>query len=327
VGALPEPERALGAVREAAGTRDLVGLYAAGTICRGFANSLGQRNWYETDTFNLDWSFYHERDKAVKAAYAGFVWDDASFARKVDVAVHQLDALARKPVTIRPGRYRVYLAPSALHDMVGMLAWGGFGLKSHRTRQTPLIKLVEGEAAMSDAVTILEDTAGGIAPDFQSAGFIRPERVTLIERGGYRDCLVSPRSAREYGVPTNGASAMETPESIAVEAGDLPAEGILERLGKGIWIGNVHYLNYSDRSACRTTGMTRFATFWVEDGVIQAPLDVMRFDETLYRVLGRNLVGLTAEREMILDPETYGARSTSSGHVPGALVEDFTFTL
>ena len=75
------------------------------------------------------------------------------------------------------------------------------------------------------------------------------------------------------------------------------------------------------------TGMTRFATFWVEDGEIKAPLNVMRFDETAYRMLGENLVDLTAEREMILDAGTYFQRSTTSGNLPGALVDDFTFTL
>ena len=47
--------------------------------------------------------------------------------------------------------------------------------------------------------------------------------------------------------------------------------------------------------------MTRFACFWVEEGQIVAPINVMRFDETLYRVLGENLIDLTCEREMILD--------------------------
>ena len=73
--------------------------------------------------------------------------------------------------------------------------------------------------------------------------------------------------------------------------------------------------------------MTRFATFWVENGEIKAPLNVMRFDETAYRVLGENLVALTAERDLILDADTYSQRSTCSGRLPGALVEDFTFTL
>jgi predicted Zn-dependent protease len=110
-------------------------------------------------------------------------------------------------------------------------------------------------------------------------------------------------------------------------AGSLPREAVLTQLDTGVYINNVWYLNYSDRSACRLTGMTRFATLWVENGVIQAPLNVMRFDESIYHMLGEHLLDLTAERELILDASTYHCRSTSSSRLPGALVEDFTFTL
>jgi len=101
----------------------------------------------------------------------------------------------------------------------------------------------------------------------------------------------------------------------------------LSRLETGLYINNLHYLNYSDRPNCRMTGMTRFATFWVENGNISAPLNVMRFDETLYRLFGINLIGLTTEREFMLDPTTYGSRSTFSARMPGALIEDFALTL
>jgi predicted Zn-dependent protease len=166
-----------------------------------------------------------------------------------------------------------------------------------------------------------------VAPNFQGAGFIKPDQVTLIEAGSFHHCLVSPRSAKEYGVPTNGASNGETPQSLDMAAGDMPRQDVLQRLDTGVYINNVWYLNYSDRSACRMTGMTRFATFWVEHGVIQAPLNVMRFDESLYRMLGEHLLGLTSERELILNTSTYHQRSTGSSRVPGALVEDFNFTL
>jgi hypothetical protein len=53
----------------------------------------------------------------------------------------------------------------------------------------------------------------------------------------------------------------------------------------------------------------------------------MRFDESLYRIWGSNLIGLTRDRDMILSSETYGGRSCESLHLPGALVEDFAFTL
>lgn len=126
---LPTADQSLEQIRAASKGRDLVGLYAAGEISAGFANSLGQRNWYDTSSYNLDWSFYHQQDKAVKSSYAGFVWDDAAFARKVDTAVQQLGSLARDPVTIDPGGYRVYLAPAAVHDIVGLLGWGGLRLE------------------------------------------------------------------------------------------------------------------------------------------------------------------------------------------------------
>ena len=152
---LPEAGETVGRIQAAAGDKDLVGIYAAGAVHRGFANSLGQRNWYSTHSYNLDWSFYLRADKAVKSSYAGFAWDDAAFERKVDLAGKQLKALEAKPKKIDPGHYRVYLAPAAVYDMVGMLSWGGFGLKALKTRQTPLLLLAEGDQTMADGVTIL----------------------------------------------------------------------------------------------------------------------------------------------------------------------------
>src|SRR6266850_721298 len=295
--------------------------HAAGGIYAGFANAFGQRNWFASYSFNCDWSFYHQADKAVQTAYAGFVWEPDEFARKVAIAAEQLEQLRQAPRTIPPGHYRVYLAPAALDDVLHTLAWGGFGLKDHRTKQTTLLKMVEEGARLHPAVTLRENTRDGVAPNFQGAGFIKPDQVILIDAGTFRNCLVSPRSAKEYGVPTNAAASGETPQSLDMAAGDMPRQDVLQRLDTGVYINNVWYLNYSDRSACCMTGMTRFATFWVEHGVIQAPLNVMRFDASMYRMLGEHLLGLTSARELILNTSTYHQRSTRSSRVPGALVD------
>lgn len=324
---LPASADAVAAIIGAGQGRDLVGFYAAGGTYAGFANAFGQRNWFANYSFNCDWSFYHTADKAVKTAYAGFVWDAAAFTEKVETAAMELAQLHATPRTIAPGRYRVYLAPAAMEDILHTLSWGGFGLKDHRTKQTSLLKMAEDGARLHPAVTLRENTRDGVAPNFQGAGFLKPDQVTLIDAGQLRDCLVSPRSAKEYGVPTNGATGGESPQSLDMAAGTLPRAAVLEQLDTGMYINNVWYLNYSDRPACRMTGMTRFATFWVEQGRIQAPLNVMRFDESLYRILGEHLVGLTRERELILSTSTYHQRSTSSSRLPGALVNDFQFTL
>ncbi|HSP99180.1 MAG TPA: metallopeptidase TldD-related protein [Candidatus Dormibacteraeota bacterium] len=324
---LPAAGEATAAIQSMARHGDLVGIYAAGAIHSGFANAFGQRNWDSSENFNLDWSFFHAADKAVKGTYAGTAWNSGELARKAEALAEQLTVLRQTPRPIPPGGYRVYLTPAAVWELLGVLGWGGFGLRAHRTKTTPLLKMIEEGARLHPSVSLSENTGEGIAPGFQEAGFIRPSRVQLIAGGAYRECLVSPRSALEYGVETNGASAGEAPSSIDMAPGSLARDRVLAELGTGIYVGNLWYLNFSDRAACRTTGMTRFATFWVDGGVIQAPIDVMRFDETVYRLLGENLVGLTAEREFILDPGSYFHRSTDSARLPGVLVDDFTLTL
>ena len=101
----------------------------------------------------------------------------------------------------------------------------------------------------------------------------------------------------------------------------------LAALDTGLYIGNLWYLNFSDRPACRVTGMTRFASFWVDKGKIVAPVNVMRFDDSMFRVLGDRLVGLTAERDLVVNGETYRSRSVRSMRLPGAVVSEMAFTL
>jgi len=321
----PTPDAVLDALRTSGADHDMAGLYAGGGIEIGFANSLGQRNWFATQSFHWDWSFYHQADKAVKGSYGGFQWNPQAFQDKIDESMEALDILSRPARTIEPGEVRVFLSPNALKEIIQMLCWGGFGLKAQRTRTSLLTKLVDGREHLADEVTIREHTSAGLAPNFSDAGFLKPECVTLIENGIHRDALVSPRSAKEYGIPTTGGG--ESPESIDMLPGKLKRSDVLAELGTGVYINSLWYLNYSDRSSGRITGMTRFATFYVEDGVITAPLNVMRFDETIYRLLGSNLQALTSDVEFFPDSNTYFQRSTSSIRLPGALIDGFRFTL
>ncbi len=139
--------------------------------------------------------------------------------------------------------------------------------------------------------------------------------------------LISPRTAREFELAQNGANAPEMPESLDMAAGNLASADAMTALDTGLYVGNLWYLNFSDRPACRLTGMTRFASFWVEGGKIVAPVDVMRFDDSVFRLLGDQLVGLTADRELLVNGETYCARNVSSMRLPGAVVRDMAFTL
>jgi len=325
-GTLLPAQAVVEAVTGKAQGHDLVGFYAGGTVYRGFANSLGQRNWHEVDSFNFDWSFYRQTDQAVKASYAGFEWQQEDFGRAMESALERLPLLGKPRKQIEPGEYRAYLAPRALDELAGLLSWGGFSARARATKQSPLLRMQEGET-LSSRVSIFENIKEGVAPGFQADGFVKPAQVTLIEKGLLEKPLVSPRSAKEYGLQTNAANGAEMPQALDIAAGTLEQGEVMKALDTGLYISNLWYLNFSDRPAGRITGMTRFATFWVEGGRIAAPLAPMRFDDSIYRMLGENLVDLTASRELLLDPSTYGERSTSSARLPGALLRALRFTL
>lgn len=325
-GAMPSADAMVDTILGAANGHDLVGLLAAGPVYRGFCNSEGQRNWHATTTFNLQWSLYHRADKAVKSTYAGFAWDDAELQQRMGSAVERLALISRPPKSLQPGKYRAYLAPTAMEEIAGMLCWGGFSGRALATQQSSLAKMKDG-ARLDPRVFLGEDTSRGVAPAFQAEGFTRPSQVPLIAEGLLVGSLVSPRTAREFDLQANGANAHEMPESLAMEGGTLPEREALAALDTGLAIGNLWYLNYSDRPACRMTGMTRFATFWVENGRVVAPVDVLRFDDTIYRMLGDKLEALTVERELLLESNTYGSRMLTSTTLPGALLSEMQFTL
>ena len=175
---------------------------------------------------------------------------------------------------------------------------------------------MQSQQRLDPRVRITEDIDDGVAPAFQAEGFVRPGKVPLITDGALVGSLVSPRTAREFDLQANGANGGESPEALAMDGGSLPARDALAALDTGLAVGNLWYLNYSDRPACRMTGMTRFATFWVEGGKVVAPVNVLRFDDTLYRMLGDNLEALTTERELLLDANSYGSRMLTSSTCP-----------
>ncbi|WP_462322272.1 metallopeptidase TldD-related protein, partial [Halochromatium sp.] len=316
---------AIGTLTDQAAGLDLVGIYAAGEMATGLASSIGHRHWHQSCSFHLDWSCYLQADKAVKDSYSGFDWEPSAIQARLEQQRQQLAVMARPVRQIELGQYRAFLAPAALEELLDMLAWGGFGLRDHRTQQTPLLHLAEGELSLSPILSLTEDHSRGLTPGFTDEGFLKPEQVALIEQGHFGHCLADARSAKEYRATVNAAA--EWPEALALAAGSLPTAEALAALDTGLYIGNLWYGNWSDRNACRVTGMTRFGSFWVERGELIAPVAVMRFDDSLYRLLGDQLEALTRERELRLSAETYGGRSTASTLLPGALVSSLNLTL
>ncbi len=332
-GTLPSAAQVIALVHEAAGQRlqqDLVGFYAAGPLVRAFADSQGSRHWHRVESFHFEWCLFQRADKAIKSAYAGSHWSDAAFVAKLQESAQRMPLLALPARTLQPGAYRAALAPAAMAELLSTLGWSGFSLKARRTEFSSLMRFSRGNAQFASGFQLEEDFGRSTTASFSSEGFLRPPSVVLVQDGSLPadgGTLNSPRSAAEYGVPTHGVGSGESPQALHLRGGSIADDALLRTLGTGLFISNLWYLNYSDRAACRITGMTRYACFWVEGGELVAPLNVMRFDDDALRLFGPGLVGLTATPEFIPNGDTYGSRQLGSITTPAAVVEGFALTL
>lgn len=306
---------------------DAAGIFSSGAMARGFAHSLGHFHWFSTELFQVDYSLYTASRRASKHSYSGTRWDASAFRAQVDQARSQLQILEREPKRLKPGQYRTYLAPDSVHAFVEMFSWGVVGERSIRKSDSPFKWLRTSEKTFSSKFTLSEDFKKCAQPRFNDLGGLAPETVSIVSSGNLQETLVSARSASEFGLTSNGANAGETLRAPCVGAGDLKTSQVLSELGEGLYLSQLHYLNWSDRLHGRITGMTRFACFWVEGGKIVAPIENLRFDDSLFRVFGSELIDFTRETEHFSNPSTYEYRQIGGSVVPGLLLKEMAFTL
>ncbi|MBK9571512.1 MAG: Zn-dependent protease [Rhodoferax sp.] len=325
-GALLAPEQVVAQVVGPAQGCDLAGLYAGGTVIRANRNSKGQSHWFATETFFLDYSIYNG-PQAAKGSYAGSHWNAGEWAANLARTKALLALLSKPQQDVKPGAYRTYLAPRAMSDLVGMMGWNALSAAAWKQGRSPFKKLAEKELRLSPLLSIDENFGLGLTPRFNNLGEVSATTLPLIEAGELQTLLVSSRTAKEYGLVTNGAADGESPRALDVRPGSLQEADILQALDTGLYLSNLHYLNWSDPVSARVTGMTRYACFWVEGGEIVGPIKDLRWDESLYSALGSKLMALTAQAEIDPAVDTYFQRALGGSRSPGALIDGFTFTL
>ena len=306
---------------------DIAGIWASGFIFSGNANTLGQKHWFSTETFSLDCSLITKDERMVKATFSDSTWNQDKYEKFMNDSKNQLHHMEKEAIKINPGNYRTYIASAGVNDLLGMLSWNGISEASIQRGQSALCNMKNQGTQLSPCFSLSEDFRTGLVPKFNGLGEISPETLPLIQNGVLKNTLISSQTAKEYNLSSNYASSGEYIRSAYMQGGELKDKNILSEIDEGLYLGNLHYLNWSDNIGGRITGMTRYACFWVEGGEIVAPIENMRFDDSLYNFFGDNLESVS--ENVIFNPETgtYNNRSLGGTYCPGILLSSFSLTL
>jgi len=306
---------------------DLAGIWASGNIFVGFANSKDLFHWFSTDSFSFDYSLVTETEKMVKDTFAGTHFNLDDYNSFMANSIVQLKMLENKPVQLKPGDYRTYIAPAGVSDLLGMFSWNGLSEGAIRRGQSAFLKMKNENVKLSPCFSLNEDFSTGLTPMFNDEGELAVQKLPLINDGVLKNTLINSRTAQEYKIESNFAGGWEGLRSPVMSKGDLIENNIPKEIDTGVFLNNLHYLNWSDNIGGRITGMTRYACFWVENGKIVAPIENMRFDDTIYNIFGKNLESVTNHSQFIPDTGTYSSRSFGGTDCPGILLNSFSLTL
>jgi len=306
---------------------DLVGIWASGQIFSGISNSKGQKHWFATDTFSLDFSLVNSSHKMVKGTFAGSDWNQKEYEKYITQAKQKLNLLSKKPVKLKIGKYRTWFESKAVADFLTMFSWQGVSEANIQQGNSAFIKMRNNEQRFSEKFTLAEDFRPGLVPRFNEKGEVAPEVLEIIKNGNLENTLINSRTAKEYKLKSNNANNEEWLRAPIMANGSLTDEDVLKRLDTGLFLSNLHYLNWSDNIGGRITGLTRYACFWVENGEIVGPIETMRFDDTIYNLFGGELEVVGENVKITPEVETYEGRQYGNITCPGMLVNSFELTL
>jgi predicted Zn-dependent protease len=217
------------------------------------------------------------------------------------------------PVELPPGKYTVVLTPLAL-DPVLSYVFGGFDARSNEEGRGPLAKpggsTRVGEQLFSPKVTLVSDPADQLIPGMPwGEGGLPAEKQTLIEKG----VVKALRRNRFWAQKTKQKPTIDG-GNYRLMGGGKKLEELIAGCEKGLLISHIWYVRYLNPQALSVTGLTRDATFLIENGKVTKPAKNFRFNVSLLDVL-KNVDDLGQE-EMV---QEFGA-------LPAARIKDFTMS-
>ena len=254
------------------------------------------------------------------AGGAHFDWariDASAFgARAIEKA-----RLSRSPVAIEPGRYTVILEPTAVGNLVQLIA-GALNARAADEGRSFFSRPGGGSKiglkVVDERVTLLSDPLDPEAPavPFTAEG-LPLSRTVWIENGVVRNLAYDRYWAERQSRPPSSASA-----TLRMSGGSALIDEMIASTRRGLLVTRFWYIRGVDARTILYTGLTRDGTFLIENGRITKAVKNLRFNESPIFMLNNIEAMGTPVRVSASEAGSAGAAVV----VPPLKVRDFTFT-
>ncbi|WP_309671394.1 TldD/PmbA family protein [Gemmatimonas sp.] len=230
---------------------------------------------------------------------------------------------SRSPVAIEPGRYTTILEPTAVGNLVQLIA-NAMQARSADEGRSFFSKQGGGNKiglkVVDERVTLLSDPADSPSSSGGYDGDGMPlEKVTWIENGVVKNLNYDRFWAQKQGVqPTRSGGR----GALRMLGGTTSVADMIKSTERGILVTRFWYIRGVDPRTILYTGLTRDGTFLIENGKVTRPIKNFRFNESpIFFLNNLEAMGPTIR---INASENLGAGGAV--YMPPIKVRDFTFS-
>lgn len=256
--------------------------------------------------------------------------DGTSFAdidaKQVAATAVEKARLSRNPVAIEPGRYTTILEPTAVGNLVQLIA-GAMQARSADEGRSFFSKQGGGNKigmkVVDDRVTLITDPddAPSSTGGFDGSG-LPLEKVTWIENGVVKTLNYDRYWAQKQNVPPTRVGGGFGARSLRMLGGTTSIADMVRDTERGVLVTRFWYIRAVDPRTILYTGLTRDGTFLIENGKVTRPIKNFRFNESpIFFLNNLQAMGPTIR---INASENLGAGGAV--YMPPIKVRDFTFS-
>jgi predicted Zn-dependent protease len=323
--------RAVRAITGQAAESDLVstGYLEANTGAVAVANSRGLFA-YRRETGVALTTTVRTKD-GTGSGWAGAAHHDFTRIDPADLGARAADKARRSanPAAIEPGRYTVVLEPTAVGNLVQLMA-GALNARAADEGRSFFSRPGGGNKigmkVVDERVTIISDPMDQEAPSapFAGDGLPLPRRV-WIENGVVQTLAYDRYWAQQKGVEPNtggGGGFGGGVGGLRMSGGDASLEDLIASTERGVLVTRFWYIRPVDQRTILYTGLTRDGTFLIENGRVTRPIKNMRWNESPVFLLNN----LEAMGRPVRVSASESGSPGAAVVVPPVKARDFNFT-
>jgi len=257
------------------------------------------------------------------SGWAGAVHHDFSRIDPRALGARAIDKAQRSvnPVAIEPGRYTVVLEPTAVGNLVQLIAFN-LGARNADEGRSFFTKPGGGNKIglkiIDERISITSDP---LDPELPAGAFtgegLPVRRTSWIEKG-----VVQNLAYDRYWALNKGREPLPGPSTFRMTGGSSTLEELIASTERGLVVTRFWYIRPVDPRTILYTGLTRDGTFLIEKGKITRAVKNLRFNESPIFMLN-NIEGMTQPVRVSASEDGSPGFSVM---VPAMKIRDFNFT-